>query len=234
MTIQDIMDRVVLLYNDTDYARITQNMYLKFLDDALLQLVTLRPDTNSRIVVMQLDPGTRQTFPADMLTLIDIYRNRGQDGVTNGPPIWKVNRKDLDYFSNWHADAAVDPTTIDEYAYDTKDNKTFWVSPSPGESTPIFIELSYSYTFPTFASLSWERAVGQVLPCDESFANAVVSYMLYKLYSTDTASKTDKALADSYKTDFYSQIGNEAATNAMFLTVVGDTPIPGTIVKAGS
>ena len=232
MTIQDIMDRVSLLYNDLDYARVTQSMYLKFLDDALMQLVMARPDSNSKVVVMQLDPGTKQTFPADMLTLIDVYRNRGQDGVTNGPPIWQVNRKDLDYFANWHTDGAVEPTAITEYAYDSKTNKLFWVSPTPGPTVPIFIELSYSFAFPTFAELEWDRAVDQALPCDDSFAGAVIAYMLYKLYSTDSASKQDKAIADAYKADFYNQLGLEYKASTALNPEVGDTVVVNTAPQA--
>lgn len=223
MTIQDIMDRVSLLYNDTTYDRVSKDMYLKFLDDALMQLVMVRPDANSKVVVMQLDPGTKQTFPADMLTLIDVYRNRGQDGITDGPPIWEVNRKDLDYFMNWHTPSVVEPTSITEYAYDPKTSKLFWVSPSPGAYTPIFIELSYSYAFPTFAVLEWERALTQAIPCDESFSGAVSAYILYRLYSTDTASKTDKVMADAYKAEFYNQAGVEAKASSSMTPVVGDT-----------
>lgn len=223
MIVQDIMDRVSLLYNDTTYDRVEKDMYLKFLDDALMQLVMVRPDANSKVVVVQLVPGTKQTFPAEMLTLIDVYRNRGQDGTTDGPPIWEVNRKDLDYFMNWHTPPAVDPTAITEYAYDPKTSKLFWVSPSPGVVTPIYIELAYSYAFAPFAAQGWTTAVTQDIPCDESFSGAVAAYILYRLYSTDTASKTDKVMADAYKAEFYNQAGVEAKASSTMTPVVGDT-----------
>ena len=234
MTVQDIMSRVSTLYNDTDYVRVSTSMYLDFLDDALTQLVLARPDANSKVVVMQLDPGTKQTFPEDMLTLIDVYRNRGQDGITNGPPIWQVNRKDMDYFANWHADSAVEPTAVTEYAYDSKTNKLFWVSPAPGATTPIFIEFAYSYMFPQFSSLTWARALTQAIPCDESFSGAVVSYMLYRLYSTDSASTKDKAVADAYKADFYTQLGLEYKASTALNPEVGDSIVINTSTAKGA
>jgi hypothetical protein len=223
MVIKDIMDRVATLYNDADYERVSQTRYINFLDDAFQQLVIARPDSHAKTMVMQLDPGTKQTLPGDMLALIDIYRNMGQDGVTDGPPIWQVNRKDLDYFADWHTAPAVDPTAISEYAYDTKTSKLFWVSPAPGTFTPIFIELAYSYSFPIFSNLTWDRAITQTVPCDDTFVGAIIAYMLYRLYSTDTASAKDKALAESYKADFYNQLGIEYKSVSTLGPRVGDT-----------
>lgn len=225
MTVQDIMDRVSTLYNDTSFDRVGQTMYLKFLDDALNQLVLARPDAHVRTTTIQLDPGTRQTFPEDAIVILDIYRNRGQDGVTDGPPIWQVNRKDLDYFSNWHAPTAVQPTYIDEFAYDGKVPRTYWISPASGSTTPIFIEMSYSYAFPQYALLAWETALTQTIPCDEVFKGPICAYMLYLLYATDSSSKYDKDVAEKYKNDFYTALGLELKAGTVSIPTPGDVVV---------
>ena len=225
MTVNDIMDRVSTLYNDADFARVTQTMYLKFLDDALMQLVMARPDAHLKTVVVQLDPGTQQRLPEDCISLIDIFRNMGQDGVTQGRPVWQVNRKDMDYFSNWHATdpLAPEPTEITEFAYEKKNAKIYWVSPAPGATTPIFVELMYSFAFPPYATLNWADAITQTVPCDDVFMGAVCSYMLYLLYNTDAASKMDKTIGESYKSDFYNQLGLEYKASTINMPQPGDT-----------
>jgi len=225
MIIKDIMDRVATLYNDADHERVSQTRYINFLDDAFQQLVIARPDSHAKTAVIQLASGTKQTLPVDMLALIDVYRNMGQDGLTDGPPIWQVNRKDLDYFADWHAAPAVEPTAISEYAYDMKTSKLFWVSPAPGATTPIYIELAYSYPFTTFSTMVWDAALLQTVPCEDTFVGAIIAYMLYRLYSTDTASVKDKALAESYKADFYNQLGIEYKSVSTLGPRVGDTVV---------
>ena len=46
MKVKDIINRVILLYHDEDYVRMTEQQYLRFLDDALLQLILARPDAH--------------------------------------------------------------------------------------------------------------------------------------------------------------------------------------------
>jgi hypothetical protein len=225
MTVQDIMDRVSTLYNDASYERVSKQMYLNFLDDALNQLVMSRPDSHVRTTVVQLDPGTRQRLPEEALSLIDIYRNMGQDGVTQGSPIWQVNRKDLDYFSNWHSASAVDPTEITEFSYDARSQKTYWASPAPGSMTAIFVEMDYSYSFPKYATLDWDFAVTQAIDCDDTFQGPICSYMLYILYSTDSASKTDKDVAEKYRTDFYNALGIEMKAGSTNNPMTGDAKV---------
>lgn len=227
MTVADLMERVAMLYNDSDYARVGQDMYLKFLDDALMQLVMVRPDAHLKTAVVQLDAGTKQELPDDCISLIDIFRNMGQDGLTDGRPCWQVVRKDMDYFADWHASPAEDPTEITEFAYDTKNAKTFWVSPAPGAGTDIYIEIMYSYPFEPFSAETWEEALTMDIPCDEVFCGAVISYMLYLLYSTDSSSKTDKVVGETYKADFYNQLGLE------YKAISTAIPMPGDAVVAG-
>ena len=222
MTVQDIMDRVSTLYNDISFDRVSEQMYLKFLDDALNQLVMSRPDAHVYTDVVQLVAGTRQKLPDEALSLIDIYRNMGADGLTQGSPVWQVNRKDLDYFSNWHTAPAVEPTEITEFAYDPRSNKTFWVSPAPGETVVINIEMEYSRAFPQYSALGWDAAVSEGIPCDETFRGPICSYMLYLLYSTDGASRQDKDVAEKYRTDFYNALGIEMKAGTVNNPMTGD------------
>ena len=104
MKVKDIINRVILLYHDEDYVRMTEQQYLRFLDDALLQLILARPDAHEKREVVKLATGARQNLPVDAYTLIDVYLNKTYIADINtyldGKPIYQVARKDLDYFNN--------------------------------------------------------------------------------------------------------------------------------------
>lgn len=218
MIVQDIMDKVSTLYNDTDYVRVSKAMYLKFLDDALTQLVAVRPDAHYKEASVQLSAGTKQSVPADCLVLLDVIRNKGAAGTTDGAPVWQIKKKDVDYFSNWHAAAAVAPTAITEFAFDPKFPNTYWVSPPPAAGSLFYIELAYSYPFTKLASAVWATALATTIDTAETFLNPICDYILYSLYSLDTSSKNDKLIADSYLKSFYNSLGID--------TQVGDKNAP--------
>lgn len=211
MTVGDILDRVVTLYNDASYDRVSQSMYLKFLDDAINQLILSRPDSHVKTDVVQLTAGTRQTLPANGYNLINIYRNMGYvDGSSwiEGAPILQVDRDELDFFSNWHTITA--DNEVEEFAYDLRTPKTFWVS-TPA-STSTYVEMDYSYGAEVrYGELTddFEDILLLVLPIDDVFMGPLVSYILYLLYSTDSSSVNDNAIAKQYEQSFYQALGIE-------------------------
>jgi len=172
-----------------------------------------------------LAAGTKQAVPSDCLTLIDIFRNKGPAGTTDGSPVWQVNKKDMDYFSNWHAAADVVPTEITEFAFDPKYSTMFWVSPAPATTPNIYVEMAYSYPFTAYGSYVWETALAVVLPCADTYKNPICDYMLYLLYSTDGSSKADRELANAYKDSFYNTMGIELKVDATFAPASGGAPV---------
>ena len=57
MKVSDIINRVTLLYNDMDYARLSKHQYLEFLDDAINKLIMMRPDVWVKTDIVKLNPG---------------------------------------------------------------------------------------------------------------------------------------------------------------------------------
>lgn len=203
MKVKDIINRVILLYHDEDYVRMTEQQYLRFLDDALLQLILARPDAHEKRDVVKLSPGARQTLPDEAYTLIDVYLNKVHlkdiNTYLDGKPIYQVARKDLDYFNNWYS-VSGNTEEINEFAYDIRTPKSYWVNPPVTNSPDVYVELGYSYGVPAFADTTDEYAVTleKVVPVSEEFRNALVNYMLYLCYSVDSTSQYDRTVADKY------------------------------------
>lgn len=237
MRVKDIISRVILMYHDEDYARITKYQYLQMLDDAIMQVVLVRPDSHEKRVVVPLAKGARQSLPDDAITLIDVYANAQPlpDGThADGKPILQVSRKDLDYFSNWYSDLATG-ADITEFAYDQRFPNKFWVNPPVGD-LPTYAELGYSFEVPSYAdALTSEDLFMQVLdmeiPISNRFRTALVSYMLYLLYSTDSTSQADRQVAASYLSAFNTELTQGYAAELSVIPRVKAETLGGTEVR---
>lgn len=217
MKVIDILERVTTLYNDKEYVRVPESHYLKFLDDALNQLVLSRPDAHVKTEVVKLKQGTRQEIPADGYTLIEIYMNKKkeEEEYSNYYPIAHVQREDLDYFSNWQSyKKKSSKDYIDEFAYDQRSPRVFWVNPFVGEQD-VYVEMDYSYGFTKYGELpqdedgTWTTVEQMDIDVSDVFMGPIVSYMLYLLYSTDSTSQRDMSIATANQQAFYQALGVE-------------------------
>lgn len=212
MTVRDVIESVTLRYNDTGYVRLTQDQYLKFLDDSILKLILVRPDANVKTDIVGLASGTRQEIPSDGYALIDIYMNK--NGVdpnwTNGAPVLQVERKDLDYFSNWHTTGST-ITEIDEFAYDSRSPRTFWVSPPPASADTVYVEMDYSFGVDSYAEMTddFDTILDMEIPIEDIFQTALISNMLHLCFSTDSSAMNDMSVAAQYEQSFYQGLGLE-------------------------
>lgn len=221
MKVKDILDRVTTLYNDTDYVRVPESGYLKFLDDALNMLLLVRPDCHVKTDVVKLNKGTRQTIPDEGRALIDIYMNKSpvfaSDGTTikeylNYYPVVQVRRDDLDYFSNWQVGTGTtNKDYITEFAYEAKNPSMFWVNPPVG-TLDVYVEMDYSYEFTKYSDMIDAR--NAEIDLQEHWIGPICSYILYQLYSTDSTSAVDRQVAAQYLQSFYQSTSMEHTSAA--------------------
>lgn len=210
MKVRDILDRVTTLYHDINYKRCTHRQYLQFVDDAILAVINHRPDSHEKRSVIKLESGARQHVPSDGYTLIDVYANKQYipelDTYFDGKPVYQVARKDLDYYRNWYVNPEKLPY-IDEFAYDIRSPKDFWVNPPVHPAADVHVEIGYSYQHPSFAEALEAVPFSDVLEMDvemsDSFRNAIVSYTLYKVFSIDVTAERDMQIAQQYLQTFY-------------------------------
>lgn len=219
MKVKDILDRVTTLYNDLEYIRVPESHYLKFLDDALNQLVLSRPDSHVKNEIVKLVKGTRQELPNLGYTLIDIYMNkrRHEDGTyTNYRPVTHVKREDMDHFSDWQSPIFASYDHINEFAYDPKSPRIYWVSPIVGDKD-VYVEMDYSYGFTKYGEMDVKEAREKEIDVSEVFMGPIISYMLYLLYSTDSTSVNDRQIAAQYLQAFFQSISAEYSANQMVI-----------------
>ena len=241
MKVKDILDRVTTLYNDTDYIRVPESTYFKFIYDALNQLVLLRPDCHVKTDIIKLNTGTRQRLPSNGCALIDIYMNKkavitdeGDTVFHDSYPITRVDRIELDYSSAWHTWFKSDKKYVTEFAYDTKSPDTFWVTP-PVEDSSVYVEVDYSYPFYDILSIDDVQEIRDYeIDLPDIWMGPICNYVLHLLYSVDSTSQLDRQIAQSYLQSFYQSINLEyESSNRVSPTVDNkNKPITGVIQNA--
>jgi hypothetical protein len=134
----DIFRRVGEVLHDKAHDRWSLEELLDWLNDAQHEIVMQRPDAN--VVTEEfytVEHSSKQDLPSSGLRLIDIVRNIGG----SNEPITLFDRKTLDTtVPNWHNS---DPTyDIENYVYDERNPKVFYLYPRP--DFDAIIEIVYS------------------------------------------------------------------------------------------
>jgi hypothetical protein len=204
-TANDYILDAAALYGDTDYDRVTELTWIKFLNASIRALILVRPDAGAQTENVQLVAGVLQSLPLTALRMLDITRNMGVDGLTAGKIITPVDRKHLDY-SNLLWPAATGDTEIDNFSYDKENPRIFYVTPPVSSTIDVYVELQVSQ-LPTSVS-----DTGDALGINDVFFEPIVQYMLYKAFSTDDEGvEFQKAI--TYMQNFFNLLQVEMATS---------------------
>jgi len=205
LTANDLLLRCAAIYNDTSYNRISNSTsdnpnWFQFFDDALRQLILVRPDAYTTTTTMQLTSGTKQSLPSAGIRLLDIHRNMGTNGSTVGAPIHYIDRKILDAsLVTWHSEAQ--QHYIDNYWFDPDNPTVFWVTPPNSGSG--YIELTYSILHTALT------ATGDSVAVKDIFLMPLVSWCLYRAFLVDTDSPYGFERAQFFYRDFMQTLGIE-------------------------
>jgi hypothetical protein len=155
ITAQSVARRLVTTLNDEVSTRWPLSEVVRAINDAQLQIVIDRPDLLLKTATVTLDPGTRQSLPADGAKLLAVNRN------ANGTAVRVTNRDVLDaQLPNWHSYTA--SATVRHFMFDPREPKVYHVFP-PATNTAQ-LEIAYA-AYPTVLALP---GVGAVLPSDHS------------------------------------------------------------------
>jgi hypothetical protein len=180
-TANDYIVDAAELYGDTAYDRISTTTWIKYLNAAIRALILVRPDAGAVTESVQLVAGIKQTLPTAALRLLDITRNMGTDGLTAGKIASPSHRQHIDY-SNLLWPAGTGDTSIENYSYDINVPRIFYVTPPVHDTTAVYVEMSTSQ-LPTAVT-----ATGSDDGIDDTFFEAIVSFMLYRAYGADDES----------------------------------------------
>lgn len=177
-TVNSILDRASIILQDTANTRFSNDDLLKFFNDAQREVVMFRPDANVVHETITCVSGSKQSIPSSALRLIDVVRN------SNGRAVTQVSRNMLDNsLPNWHSTTADSTRKIENFVYDSSDPKNFWVYPNG--SADFDLDIIYSAS-PTEITLSNYTTDATTISLDDSYANCLLDYILYRSYQIDS------------------------------------------------
>lgn len=207
ITVAATLSRVSMLLQDTTNIRWPLAELLDWLNDAQREIVLLKPNASTTNTAVQLAAGTKQTLPADGVSLIDISRNMGTSGSTPGKGIRITMREILDaQLPDWHMSTA--SAEVKHYVYSPLDPKTFYVYPPQPVASRGYVELIYSAS-PADATL------GGAINVDDIYQPVLIDYILYRAYSKDTEYAADVARAQGYQQSFFGALTGKLKGEAM-------------------
>jgi hypothetical protein len=211
----DLIVRAQTLLQDEDSVRWTVTELQYWLNDGYRDVLNLRPDSNTLTGEFVCVAGPRQvlttTFP-NATRLVSVIRNTAP--TSNKYGVRLVNKSSLDdQRRGWYAET---PTvSVEEYMFDPRQPREFLVYPPATSATRL--EITYAQ-IPSPHTLTAQQltnaATTETIRIDDSFANALLDYVLYRAYSKDAEQQGNAARAVAHFQAFQNSLGVTAQANA--------------------
>lgn len=199
VTAQAIINQAAFTLQDSTNVRWTRAELLGYVNDGQRDLCLAKPDAYSLTVAAQLVAGTRQTIPANGVAFVRIVRNMGLAGTTPGRAPRQIGLSTMDQQNpNWHSATAA--AVVQEYVYDDRDPKLFYVSPPQPAVGQGYIDLLY-HAAP--ADLANEAAT---IIIDDIYKTALVNYVIYRAYLKE-GEFTNPTGAMAHRSEFLNLLG---------------------------
>jgi len=207
--VNDLVDRAETLLHDEGNDRWDAADLIIFGSHGEVAIITRKPDAYVKNEAFVLVEGTLQTV--DGTVLIDIVRNMGTDGSTEGAAITKVDKVVMDAADpDWHTATA--SATVKHWMADLRDPKRFWVYPPQPSS-------SFGYVQGVWAATPSELSAGGNINLDDIYKDALLDYILFRAFSID-ASLHPNAAARALKHGqlFLDAIGSKESIEQLYDT----------------
>lgn len=195
ITVSSVVLEVSTQANDqgaVPYTRWTQAMLVQYLNDALIQIGIYRPDAFSQTFDTALVAGAQQSLPAGFSFLKSVDSNAAASNCP-GSPITEANLDILRAFFKkpclpQGGDAFY---RVVSYAYDQKNPQIFYVSP-PVPDDNVGTEVTMTAVGEAQTYTTADITANTVIQMDQKYRNAIVAWMLYKVYEIDTESVSSR------------------------------------------
>lgn len=180
ITCQNIVDSAEIILNDTANADFAADDLFSFLKTCQRKAAIIKPDCSVTNASVQLSTGTKQSIPSGGIQLINVTRNMGDDGSTEGEAIQFCDIATMnDLNPDWHTDTA--SATVQNYMFDSKNPKSFYVYPPQPSSSQGYVEIVYAVTPADPASIA------AAITLDDIYEPVLLHLLLHMAYSIDAA-----------------------------------------------
>ena len=210
----DLIARAKTILQDEDSVRWSLSELQWWLNDGYRETLILRPDSNTITAEFPCAVGPRQvittTFP-NATRLVSVLRNTAT--TSNKYAVRLVDRRVLDdQRKGWYSET---PTvSVEEYMFDARQPKEFLVYPPATAAARLEIAYAQVPTAHTLSDVQLDSsATAEVIRIDDTFANSLLDYMLYRAYTKDAEQQGNAARAIGHFQAFQNSLGVSAQAN---------------------
>lgn len=211
----EVVSRAQTLLQDSTGVRWPVLELQGWLNDSYREAVNLRPDANTQTGEFVCVGGARQVLTntfASATRLIEVVRNTAVSSAKGAVRL--VSRRVLDdQRRNWYAETQ--SVNIQHYMFDPRLPKEFLVYPPA--TSDARLEVVYA-SVPVAHALTEAQllnpSTAEVIHLDDSFANALLDYVMYRAYSKDTEYAANAQRAVAHYQAFQTALTGSAQSNA--------------------
>jgi hypothetical protein len=203
VTVVSILDRANTILVDTTKSRWTYDELLIWYNDAVLEIVNIRPDAMMSNQVFTVTPNqSKQVLPSNGLRWLDVMYE-----VSTGRPITKTDRRQLDdQVPNWHKNSG----DVRAYVFDERDPKHIYIHPQPTTAVDLMVCFSVAPTAITINDFDTDT---QLIQVDDNYVSALVDFVVYRAYSKDADYAANAQRAASHYQAFMQSLGQKTQTD---------------------
>ncbi|MEO8296346.1 MAG: DUF6682 family protein [Burkholderiales bacterium] len=229
--VRDAIFRVSSQLHDISpqFTRWTQRELVSWLNDGQKAIAKYMPASCTRVDVIKLTPGTKQSIesiqsanikPGDGSAAANVFghflqavmRNMGADGTSAGRAIRLVDREVLDVNSpDWHSVA--DPV-VSQWIFDPRFPKVFYVSPGVPATPAVWVEVSFlanPVEVLTSGSYGMDGSDTTKISVDDKYIDDLVNYILARAYMKDAEFAGNANMAAAHTSMFTGSINAQVA-----------------------
>lgn len=174
------------------YTRWTVANQVQYLNDALIQVGTFRPDAFTATITVALLPGGLQTLPTGFSFLKSVDSNAANSNCPDAP----VTECDLNMLRAFYKKPCTPSGgavayRVRSFAYDSRNPNTFYVSPPvPDTTVGLTVTMTVVSQAPQYAVS--DMGANTLVAIDPKYRNALLAWMLMRMYAVDTESATSR------------------------------------------
>lgn len=194
-TVNDLLNRTRDLIQDVEGNRWKDAELIRWINDAMQEIVRVKPESNAEFRDKSLASGVTQSLPSDALNLIRVVSTGTQSSPGKVPTLVDINQMNR-ADPNWRYSVAT--TTVEHIMLDAQRDK-FHVYPPNNGSGFLVLECGI---FPTKVTDLFDQIV-----LDDDFAPTILNYVCYRALDKDADHMPERQRAAGFLKAFYDGLG---------------------------
>lgn len=205
MRLKTLIEVIARQLYDESFDNWTDKELVRWVEEALETIATVRPDLVGETEEFQLEKGVRQKIPdsaARLVALLGVKDEEGDDGIQSDVTLFDVRA-----MRAAHPKWQLDPPSVfaRQYAFAENDRRAFYVyPPQPDPAGYAVAEVVPAFDLPAPDD---DKYNGHEVGLDGRYMRALVDYALYRAYSKDIEAAANAERAQLHFRQFFDALG---------------------------